>query len=80
MDEILSAAGLSRLLRTAFEKRESLMSDPDNNAFRMFNGFFEGQPAFSIDRYADTAVILWASKKIRADNELRAVLSENQVR
>ncbi len=63
MDELFPTAALSGLLDAAFQKREFLFSDPDSNAFRMFNGFYEGCPAFSIDRYAETAVILWMSKK-----------------
>ncbi len=63
MDKILSTDELSSLLTSAFRKRDALFSDPDTDAYRMFNGFCEGFPAISIDRYARTAVILWMNKK-----------------
>ena len=47
----------------AIRKRETLFSDPDTNAYRLFNGFYEGCPDFSIDRYGNTAVILWTRKQ-----------------
>ncbi|MBR6089394.1 MAG: class I SAM-dependent methyltransferase [Anaerolineaceae bacterium] len=60
MDQILSA--LPELLSAAFSRRASLFADPETTAFRVFNGFCEGCPAFSIDRYGSTAVILWMKK------------------
>ncbi len=66
----------SELLKNAFRKRESLFNDPDTDAYRLFNGFYEGCPAFSIDRYGKTAVILWQSKKIQPDRELCSGLRE----
>lgn len=76
MVEHLPAADLSSVLMTAFEKRKSLFTDPDTNVCRIFNGFYEGCPDFSIDRYGGTAVILWSSKKRRPDPETLNFLCE----
>ena len=76
MDGHLTAAGLSLILKTAFEKRKSLSADPDTDAYRIFNGFYEGCPDFSIDRYGSTAVILWTAKKRRPDPETLHFLCE----
>lgn len=76
MDEQLPASGLSKLLMAAFEKRKQLAADPDTNAYRVFNGFYEGCPDFSIDRYGGTAVILWTAKKRSPDPETLHFLSE----
>ena len=51
-------------------KRAALFSDPDTNAFRVFNGFCEGDPRFSIDCYGRTAVILWTDRRTRPDPSL----------
>lgn len=75
MNEICPTEALSALLNTAFRKRKALFSDPDTDAFRMFNGFCEGFPSFSIDRYASTAVILWTDKKAVPGAELLPFLS-----
>lgn len=64
------------LLKDAFHKRDALFSDTETNAYRLFNGFYEGCPAFSVDRYGDTAVILWQSKHAQPDQELLAGLRE----
>ena len=74
MNEICPTEALSVLLNTAFQKRKDLFSDPDTDAFRMFNGFCEGFPSFSIDRYAGTAVILWTDKKAVPGSGLFRVL------
>ena len=76
MDEHLPAAGLPHILMSAFEKRKPLSADPDTNAYRIFNGFCEGCPDFSIDRYGVTAVILWTAKKRRPDPETLNYLCE----
>lgn len=55
----------SEILPAAFRKREALAADPNNDAYRLFNGFYEGCPLFTIDRYAGTAVIQWMNKKIQ---------------
>ena len=75
MDEHLPAAGLFPILKTAFEKRKGLSADPDTNAYRIFNGFYEGCPDYSIDRYGSTAVILWTAKKRRPDPQTLDFLS-----
>ena len=75
MNEICPTEALSVLLNTAFQKRKDLFSDPDTDAFRMFNGFCEGFPSFSIDRYAGTAVILWTDKKAVPGSGLLPFLS-----
>ena len=76
MDEYLPIEDLSRVLLTAFEKRKQLSADPDTNAYRIFNGFYEGCPDISIDRYGSTAVILWTAKRRRPDPETLSVLCE----
>ena len=75
MDEHLPAADLFPILKTAFEKRKQLSADPDTNAYRIFNGFYEGCPDYSIDRYGSTAVILWTAKRRRPDPETLNFLS-----
>ncbi len=76
MDEFLPTDTLRALLKEAFQKRESLFSDPDTDAYRMFNGFCEGFPSLSIDRYARTAVILWMNKKAAPGDALLSFLCE----
>lgn len=65
-----SKENLRGILITAFRKRAMLYHDPDNNAFRLFNGFCEGCADFSVDRYGSTAVILWSQKRRQPDAEL----------
>ena len=50
------------IVTAAIRRRETLFSDLETNAYRLFNGFYEGCPEFSIDRYGNTAVILWTGK------------------
>ena len=64
------------LLTAAIRKRKSLFSDPDTTAFRLFSGFFEGCPLFSVDRYGSTAVILWQSKQVKPDPEILVLLRD----
>jgi 23S rRNA (cytosine1962-C5)-methyltransferase len=61
---------LREILTAAFQKRAQLFHDPDNTAFRLFNGFYEGCPDFSVDRYGSTAVILWSQKGRKPDAEI----------
>ena len=74
MDEIFPTDALSGLLTAAFQKRAALFSDPDTDAYRLFNGFCEGFPSVSIDRYARTAVILWMDRKAAPGKEMLSFL------
>lgn len=74
MEETAPSSVLSRTLLSAFRKREALHADPDTNAYRMFSGFHEGFPEFSVDRYGSTAVILWNSGKKIPGEALKAEL------
>ena len=65
MPETALPTDIVQRLETAFEKRNSLLNDPENDALRVFNGFYEGCSAFSLDLYGDTAVILWMNKSLR---------------
>lgn len=51
------------LLTAAVKRRAALFGVPETNAFRVFNGFYEGAPALCIDKYAETAVLLRMSKR-----------------
>ncbi len=48
---------LSALLTRALEARQPLVDAAHETAFRLFNGFYEGEPALAIDLYATTAVL-----------------------
>lgn len=74
MEEYTPPTNLDQILRNAFRKRGMLHADPDTNAYRLFNGFHEGIPEFSADRYGSTAVILWASRKKRPGAALKEEL------
>ncbi len=54
---------LESLLTDAVNRRADLFDVPETNAFRVFNGFYEGAAELCVDKYADTAVILWMSKR-----------------
>lgn len=45
------------LFKTAIDSRKSFLQPPHESAFRLFNGFTEGNPWFVVDIYASTAVI-----------------------
>ncbi len=47
---------LTQLLEWALEARKSLFEATDRSAFRLFNGFTEGNPDLVIDLYASTLV------------------------
>ena len=64
------------LLKEAFHKRKDLFTDTETTAYRMFNGFCEECRDFSIDRYGDTAVILWMQKKSTPDLEMKQALCD----
>lgn len=71
----LSPEAISSLLDAALKKRTDLLTDSDTDCCRIFNGFYEGCSAFSIDRYAETAVILWQEKKTPPSRDLLEVLT-----
>jgi len=48
---------LTSLLENAFQARESLFDAKHQAAFRLFNGFTEGEAKLAIDLYAQTALI-----------------------
>jgi 23S rRNA (cytosine1962-C5)-methyltransferase len=45
------------LLETALRARANLIDEQHRSAFRLFNGFYEGDPDLALDIYARTAVI-----------------------
>jgi 23S rRNA (cytosine1962-C5)-methyltransferase len=53
----VSANSLIILLENAIEARASLFEAPHETAFRLFNGFTEGEPNLVVDLYASTLVI-----------------------
>ncbi|PWH15803.1 MAG: SAM-dependent methyltransferase [Anaerolineae bacterium] len=48
---------IHHLLCNAFQARTELFDTKHQNAFRLFNGFYEGEPNLVIDIYATTAVV-----------------------
>lgn len=48
---------IQSLLLTAFEARAGLLDERHQGAFRLFNGFYEGEPNLVVDLYATTAVL-----------------------
>src|SRR5688572_15483211 len=48
---------LVSLLEKAMEARQSLFDTQHESAFRLFNGFMEGNPELVIDLYASTLLI-----------------------
>lgn len=65
---------IQKQLSAAFQKRSGLFGDPQITAYRMFNGFCEGCRDFCIDRYGDTAVILWSQKTREPKDEEKDLL------
>ena len=59
----LSHTLLNQLLPRSFRKRNALFTDTETTAYRVFNGYCEGCPDVSVDRYGSTAVIHWMNKK-----------------
>lgn len=49
--------GLTVILQKALRERQGFIDPLHQGAFRLFNGFTEGLPAFSLDIYAQTALI-----------------------
>ncbi|HZM23219.1 MAG TPA: hypothetical protein VFC02_15830, partial [Anaerolineales bacterium] len=47
---------VTRLLQKAIDLRESLFDSRHEVAFRLFNGFTEGNPHLSLDLYAGTVI------------------------
>ncbi|OHD68378.1 MAG: hypothetical protein A2W19_14260 [Spirochaetes bacterium RBG_16_49_21] len=59
------------LLARAFEKRESLFSDPDTNCFRLFNGEADGCSGLTIDIYGEFILIQYFSPHlVRKTNDI----------
>ena len=56
-------ANSERLLLLALEKRKHFVTGEPTSAWRAFNGFFEGDPSFSVDIYGQTVVLHDHSKK-----------------
>ena len=59
----LSHTLIKQLLPRSFQKRDELFTDTETTAYRVFNGYCEGYPDFSVDRYGSTAVIHWMNKR-----------------
>lgn len=76
MENPLPVIPVSDLLAEAFRRREALFNDPETNAYRMFNGFTEGCPLFTVDRYNRTAVIQWMSGRVEPALHFSAPLIE----
>ena len=60
-------------LCAAFDAREALFDERHEAGFRLFNGFYEGEPALAIDLYAKTAVIHFYGN---SGDEGRAIIDE----
>lgn len=67
---------LKLLIPQSFRKRNLLFTDTGTTSYRLFNGFCEGCPNFSIDRYGNTAVILWMRKKDMPEHKDLELLCE----
>lgn len=72
----LSYVLLKQLIPQSFRKRDLLFTDPGTTAYRLFNGFCEGCPDFSVDRYGNTAVILWMKKRNAPDKDDLSLLRD----
>jgi len=52
----MSAEAITQLLQKAIDSRESLFDPAHETAFRIFNGFTEGNPHLSLDIYARSVI------------------------
>ncbi|MGH8017236.1 MAG: class I SAM-dependent methyltransferase [Opitutaceae bacterium] len=69
------------LLTRAIAARESLFDDTHESAFRLFNGFLEGEPGLAIDVYAATAVLHdYGGESEAADSLIRDAVSALRAR
>jgi 23S rRNA (cytosine1962-C5)-methyltransferase len=50
-------ASLTGLLEAALTTRDTLLESEHNGAFRLFNGFYEGEPALAVDLYGGSLVL-----------------------
>lgn len=60
----------------AINRRSALFTQKETDCFRLFNGFYEGDPDFCVDTYAGTAVILWLNRHTAPSSEFIASCSE----
>lgn len=66
---------LRDILSKAFAARTELFDAKHQSAFRLFNGFYEGEPALVVDLYATTAVLHnYAEKPIEGVAAVRAAM------
>ncbi|MBN1264288.1 MAG: class I SAM-dependent methyltransferase [Anaerolineales bacterium] len=63
-------ADFSDMLLAAVDARTEFFNPENNNAFRLFNGFTEGEPGISADLYARTLVLHNYGKRPEAYTEL----------
>ncbi len=66
---------LRQKLKTAFEKRETLIASDAKIAGRLFHGFTEGCPALALDLY-DRTVVITSFEKNAESNEVFAPLCD----
>ena len=74
---------VTRLLQKAIDSREALFDSRHENAFRLFNGFTEGNPHLSLDLYAGTLIFHNYHPDAKAGMELVkqvAIFLQNQPR
>ncbi|MBT2690206.1 class I SAM-dependent rRNA methyltransferase [Bacillus sp. ISL-47] len=62
--EPLDETFFAKKIKTAFERRAALFSDPDTTAFRVFNGEGDGIGGITIDYYDGFYVISWYSEGV----------------
>jgi len=66
---------LKSILQKAFAARAGLFDAKHQSAFRLFNGFYEGEPALLIDIYAATAVLFnYAETPFEGTSAIRAAM------
>ncbi|GLB61938.1 methyltransferase [Cytobacillus sp. NCCP-133] len=62
--ETLDKTFFAKKIKTAFERRAALFSDPETTAFRVFNGEGDGIGGLTIDYYDGYYVISWYSEGV----------------
>lgn len=65
-----------KVVSTAFECRKNFLTEPHDKAFRLFNGFREGESRFVVDIFASTAVIHDYSDAPDGADDLKMLLTE----
>ena len=63
-NQVLDKDFITELLSKAIQSRQGLFTNPDTNAFRIFNGEGDGLGGVTIDWYAGYAVFSWYSQGI----------------